>query len=129
MKFRSIAVLALIILITSIVLSACNGGSAATPVPGGKILNVETTEFTFAPNKFEAKVGDKLTFKITNKGVLDHSVAIIDLDGAVIGRVDVRIGSTASLNFVPNKAGTYQLYCDVPGHKDSGMVGTLDVKP
>lgn len=125
MKFRSIAVLVLMVLIASIVLSACNGGSASTPVPGGKVLNVETTEFTFTPNKFEAKVGEKLTFKITNKGVLDHSFSITGPDGAVVGRVDVRIGNPALLNFAPSKAGAYQIICDVPGHTESGMVGTL----
>jgi cytochrome c oxidase subunit 2 len=127
MKFRSIAVMILIVLTTSLVLSACNSGPAATPASGGKIINVETAEFTFTPNKFEAKVGDKLTFKITNKGVLDHSFVIMDADGSVLGRVAVRIGISASLNFTPNKVGTYQIICAEPGHKDSGMVGSIDV--
>ncbi|MGI8484578.1 MAG: plastocyanin/azurin family copper-binding protein [Thermomicrobiales bacterium] len=26
------------------------------------------------------------------------------------------------------KAGTYQYYCSVPGHKEAGMVGKLTVK-
>lgn len=125
MKFRSVVMLVLMVLAALLVLSACNGGSAATPISGGKIFNVETSEFTFTPNKFEAKAGEKLTFKITNKGVLDHSFSITGPDGAVVGRVDVRIGNPALLNFAPSKAGAYQIICDVPGHTESGMVGTL----
>ena len=90
---------------------------------------MDTAEFAFTPNKFDAKVGDKLTFKITNKGTLDHSFVIAGPDGVVINRIDVRQDSTASLDFTPTKAAAYQISCDVPGHKDSGMAGALTVIP
>lgn len=130
MKFRSIAVLLLLVLTASIVLTACNGGSS-TPAPtiGAKTIAVDAAEFAFTPNKFDAKVGDKLTFKITNKGTLDHSFVIAGPDGVVITRTDVKQGGSASLDFTPTKAGAYQISCDVPGHKDSGMVGTLTITP
>jgi uncharacterized cupredoxin-like copper-binding protein len=126
MKFRSIAVMVLMILTASIVLSACGGSAPATG--GGKTISVDAAEFTFAPNKLDAKVGEKLTFKITNKGTLDHSFVVADAGGTVIGRIDVKIGGSASLDFTPSKAGTYQFYCDVPGHKESGMIGTINAQ-
>jgi uncharacterized cupredoxin-like copper-binding protein len=130
MKFRSIAVVVLMVLTVSIMLSACGGGSS-TPAPstGTRTIAVDAAEFAFTPNKFDAKVGDKLTFKITDKGTVDHSFVITGPDGVVITRTDVKLGSPASLDFTPTKAGAYQISCDVPGHKDAGMVGTLTVTP
>ena len=129
MKFRSMLVVLLLAVTASMVVAACGGGSAApAPAAGAKVIPVETSEFAFAPNKFDAKVGDKLTFKITNKGTLDHSFVITGPDGAVISRVDVKLGTPASLDFTATKAGVYQISCDVPGHKESGMVGTLTVQ-
>ena len=32
------------------------------------------------------------------------------------------------LTFTPSKAGTYEFFCTVAGHKEAGMVGTLTVK-
>lgn len=127
MKFRSFAMMVLMILTASMILAAC-GGSSAPVAGGGKAISVEASEFAFAPNKFDAKVGEKLTFKITNKGALDHSFAITDAAGTVLGRIDVKLGGSASFDFTPSKAGIYQLYCDVPGHKESGMVGTLNAQ-
>jgi uncharacterized cupredoxin-like copper-binding protein len=129
MKFRSSVVMLLLVLTASIALSACNGGGSAPTTASSKTIAVDAAEFAFTPNKFDAKAGDKLTFKITNKGTLDHSFVIAGPDGVVITRTDVKLGGTVSLDFTPTKAGAYQISCDVPSHKDSGMVGALTVTP
>ena len=128
MKFRSIAVIVLFSLMATMLLVACGGGGSSPALAAGRIIAIDAAEFAYTPNKFDAKVGEKLTFKITNKGTLDHSLVIAGADGAVITRVDVKLGSTATLDFTPSKAGTYQFYCDVPGHKESGMTGTINVQ-
>jgi uncharacterized cupredoxin-like copper-binding protein len=33
--------------------------------------------------------------------------------------------ATKTLNLAP---GRYELFCSLPGHKEAGMVGTLDVR-
>lgn len=128
MKFRSIAVIVLFSLMATMLLVACGGGGSSPAPAAGRTIAIDATEFAYTPNKFDAKVGEKLTLKITNKGTLDHSLVIAGADGAVITRVDVKLGSTATLDFTPSKAGTYQFYCDVPGHKESGMTGTINVQ-
>lgn len=128
MKFRSIAVIVLFSLMATMLLVACGGGGSSPAPATGRVIAIDAAEFAYTPNKFDAKVGEKLTFKITNKGTLDHSLVIAGPDGAVITRVDVKLGSTATLDFTPSKAGTYQFYCDVPGHKESGMTGTINVQ-
>jgi uncharacterized cupredoxin-like copper-binding protein len=39
----------------------------------------------------------------------------------------VQPGQTATVSFTSTAAGTYEYYCDVPGHKDAAMKGTLTV--
>ena len=43
--------------------------------------------------------------------------------------VDVNPGETVDIVIPAGTApGTYDFYCNVPGHKEAGMVGTLIVK-
>ena len=128
MKYRSIAVIVLFSLMATLMLAACGSGGSSPAPAGGRIIAIDAAEFAYTPNKFDAKVGEKLTLKVTNKGTLDHSFVIAGADGTVISRVDVKLGSLASLDFTPSQAGTYQFYCDVPGHKESGMTGTINVQ-
>ncbi len=128
MKFRSIVSIVVLSLVAVLVLTACGGGGGSSSAAGSRTISLEAAEFKFTPNAFDAKVGEKLTFKITNKGTLDHSFVISDDSGTVIARVDVKLGATASLDFTPSKAGKYQVSCDVPGHKESGMTGTINVQ-
>ncbi len=37
-------------------------------------------------------------------------------------------GGTTTVDFTPTKAGTYSFACNLPGHKEAGMVGTLTVQ-
>ncbi len=37
-------------------------------------------------------------------------------------------GSTATVEFIPTKTGTFEYYCTVPGHKEGGMFGSLTVE-
>jgi uncharacterized cupredoxin-like copper-binding protein len=39
----------------------------------------------------------------------------------------VQPGQTATVSFTSTAAGTSEYYCDVPGHKDAAMKGTLTV--
>ena len=60
---------------------------------------------------------------LPNKGVTLHNFSIGGLD------IDVDIKPGASEETVINApAGEYEDYCNVPGHKEAGMVGTLIVE-
>jgi plastocyanin len=121
--FLKIAIGALAVALT---LSACGGGAQA---PTGKTIEVETTEFAFTPNTFTAKVGEAITFEVTNKGTLDHNFVVFDPAGAEVARGTVALGGTANIKVTPSEAGTYEVVCDVAGHKESGMTGVLTVSP
>jgi len=125
---RRYTVFGFVALIAALVLGACTGGGA-TPPPSGKSFIVTATEFAFSPNTFTAKVGEEITFVITNKGTVDHNFVVFDPGGAEIARVEVKLNATANVNVKPAVAGTYAIDCDVPGHKEAGMTATLTVSP
>ena len=65
------------------------------------------------------------TFVVKNAGKIQHDLAV--QGGAVNQKTPlINPGSTAKLT-VKLPAGTYTLYCTVPGHKAAGMVAKLTV--
>ncbi len=114
-------------LLTALTLSACGGGAPATPA--ARSIAVDASEFAFAPNAFTATVGEELTFTVTNVGTLEHNFVVFDAAGTELARTSVPVGSNASATVTPSAAGTYEIVCDVAGHKEAGMVAALTVNP
>lgn len=135
MKSQRILLLVVVSVIISALLAACGGGTgggAQAPdsgSSGGKTINVSATEFQFSPNKFEGKVGQKLIFKVTNKGTVEHTFVIKSADGSQdLAKLSAQPGETKSLEFTPSAAGTYPIDCNIAGHKEAGMTGELNVQ-
>lgn len=124
---RRLLTIVLAALVGALALSACGGG--APPPPAAKSIAVDASEFAFAPNAFTAKVGEELTFTITNKGSLEHNFVVFDPSGQELARTTIAVGSNASLKVTASAAGTYGIVCDVAGHKEAGMVAALTVSP
>jgi plastocyanin len=111
--------------------SASSGTASTAPAAGcGKkvcntTLDIQTDPslLAFIPTSLTAPAG-KVTIIMTNKSQIQHSVAI-QAPGDVPGKI-VSAGQT-STTVATLKAGTYQYYCTVPGHRQAGMVGTLTV--
>lgn len=111
----------------ALVLAACGGGGQTQPSgpsTGGQTLTIGGTEFKFQPPTLTAKAGT-ITFTFTNKGAIAHSFRIRGQSGGI---ETLDPGKTATATF-KLKAGTYAYYCDIPGHEDAGMKGTLTVSP
>ena len=127
---RRLLTIVLTALIAALALSACGGGGpAATPTPAARSIAVDASEFAFAPNAFTAKVGEELTFSVTNKGALEHNFVVFDALGKELARTTIAVGSNVSAKVTPSAAGAYEIVCDVPGHKEAGMVAALTVNP
>lgn len=84
---------------------------------------ITATDTAFDTNAITVKPGDTIT--LTNDGSLEHDLMIDELG---IGTDLLGNGETMTIT-VPEDAapGEYELYCSVPGHRQSGMVGTLTV--
>lgn len=103
---------------------ATGDGGAATTESGASEQEVTITahDIYFDPAEVHIKAG-KVTFNLPNEGAAPHDFSIDELGI----QVDLPPGATQSVEAdIP--AGTYQFYCNVPGHKDAGMVGTLVVE-
>ena len=84
--------------------------------PSGKIA--------FDKTSLSAKAGN-VTITMDNPSPVAHAVAVegngVDKDGNT-----VQMGGKSTVT-VDLKAGTYEFYCPVDGHKAAGMKGTLTV--
>ncbi len=95
--------------------AASGGGEAAAPG-----LTLEAVDIAFKPTELTVKADTPTTLTITNNGAAEHDFSIDELGIAV----NLPAGATETVE-INAPAGTYQFYCNIPGHKEAGMVGTL----
>jgi len=86
------------------------------------------TEFKFDPGNISAPAG-KVVFYLVNAGNnTSHDLFIRDSNGTKVAGSDLVSAGDTSVFTVDNiAAGTYTIYCDQPGHENSGMKGTLTI--
>lgn len=95
-----------------------------TPGAGGGAQEVTVVghDIYFDPAEVHVNAG-QITFILPNEGAAEHDFSIDELGI----QVNMPAGTTQTLEAdIP--AGTYEFYCNIPGHKDAGMVGTLVVE-
>lgn len=96
--------------------SASGGGEAAAE----PTIKVEAVDIAFKPTELTVKADTPTKIEITNTGAAVHDFSIDELNISVT----IQPGETQTVE-VNAPAGTYQYYCNIPGHKEAGMVGTL----
>lgn len=97
-----------------------SGGDGAGSGPS--TIDVALSEFKIEGN-LEATPG-AVALAVTNNGSQAHNVALRET-GAETPLLNG--GDTASLDLGSLEAGTYELYCTVAGHAESGMVAPLKI--
>lgn len=135
---------------------ASTPSQAATPAPTSTtVLAITGTEFKFSPNQITVKVGQPVTIVYKDGGSVDHELEVdsmpasnVSLDLSQSGKIPedeqdeamgdaarnqvheyAAAGGTAVVTFTPTQAGTYNFACNLPGHKEAGMTGTIVVQP
>lgn len=88
------------------------------------VVNVSAKNYAYTPQEIRVLEGE------TVKIVLDVTEGTHDL---VIDEFNVRTdvinaGSQSEVTFVADKAGEFEFYCSLPGHRQLGMVGKLIVE-
>jgi uncharacterized cupredoxin-like copper-binding protein len=122
-KQLTVAAILALAVVASLLLTACGGGSSA---PASLVVNLKAEDIKYDTTSLTAKVGQPVTVNIQNAGGLEHSFVI---DQFSVKLDHIQAGQAGTITFTPTTAGTYEYYCDVPGHKDAGMKGTLTVNP
>jgi len=90
--------------------------TTTTPKPQATTVQVTESEFKIALASTDLKAG-KITFDVKNDGSIPHDLAIVGMSEKT---KEIPAKGSAKLT-VTLKAGTYELYCSVPGHKEAGM--------
>ena len=114
-----------IVVMSAVSFAGCgsdSGGAYVAPTgPPVKTLKVLAKSFSFTPDKLESPAGI-IQIDLKSDDVL-HDLVIEGVPGFQVEAT----GGNSSSGKVALKAGKYTVYCDLPGHRSAGMVGTLTV--
>jgi uncharacterized cupredoxin-like copper-binding protein len=107
---------------------------AETGTDGVQRLEITLDSYTFTPSYIIVQAGKPVEFTFKNIATLTpHNFRIEAIaDGLYLDK-DVAPGENVTLSFLPTKPAVYEFYCDkklafLPGHRDKGMVGKLEVR-
>jgi uncharacterized cupredoxin-like copper-binding protein len=100
-------------------------GTASLGAP--PFIQLTAREWRYEPKEVSASPGD-VTFEVKNGGLIEHNFVVEDQ--AKKKRVEIPYiepGQTLEAT-VTLQPGTYTIYCSLPGHKDAGMIATLNLR-
>lgn len=122
-------------------------GHPADPAVPAREVGITMGDMSFAPAMVEVKAGEAIRFVIHNASGVDHDFTLGDdatqqahrkemaeTDGASgahhhgdANAVMVAAGQNATLSWVFDQPGTVAFDCNIPGHFEAGMAGTVTV--
>ena len=125
------------------VLSACSAGQAKSATD----VTMEMTDFAYSPASITIPAGEPVTLTIKNAGNIEHDFVVEKIDATTDMlqdsgseahhahgekqnydlHVSANAGETSVLELTVSEPGTYEVFCSVPGHKEAGMIGKLNV--
>jgi uncharacterized cupredoxin-like copper-binding protein len=99
---------------------------AGAAAPAAHTVPVSETEFKITLPAQKLAPG-KVTFAVRNAGKIQHDLVVTGLGVKGAAKTPlINAGESAKLT-VTLAAGSYTLYCSVPGHRAAGMVAKLTV--
>lgn len=133
LTFDALAVMAFAIALIAIVVAVFAVGLAmrsidehrATPITASSSsapASVALDEFTIAPAPLEVSSDGALS--VTNDGTTVHDLAV---EGQDLSTPELNPGEQADLDLSGLEPGAYTVYCQIAGHRESGMEGELTV--
>jgi plastocyanin len=129
MRTRRVARLCTIAVVTTAFVAACGGGGgggSSYKQPKGRAqttLDIKGGNFFFDPKDSDAPAGVD-AIKLESEGG-QHTLVF---DGGKVPGFKLQAGSGQSDELkVDLKPGKYTIFCDLPGHREAGMEGTITV--
>jgi FtsP/CotA-like multicopper oxidase with cupredoxin domain/plastocyanin len=114
--------IAMVMAFVAMVAVARSNNTTTTVVGAG--TPVTETDFKIAPDPVTVPVDGALSVTNSSTNGTVHNLAV---QGTNLTTSDIAAGASASLSLKGLKAGTYTIYCKVPGHAGAGMKATLIV--
>ncbi|WP_050182602.1 cupredoxin domain-containing protein [Domibacillus robiginosus] len=102
-------------------------------------IEINADDFTYSPLEINVKKDQAVTIRFDNIGQVEHDLQLDGLNAELIEagshhsgeeegvHIHAQPGEQSSIIFKPLENGTFEFYCTIPGHKESGMVGSLKV--
>lgn len=123
-------------------------GEPGNPKQPSRVVQVVMSDtdgkMQFIPNKVDIRVGEQVRFVLRNNGDLDHEIVLATLQDNLKHAEEMRKNpdmehddpnakrlmpkKTGEIIWKFTKAGTFDFSCLIPGHRESGMFGTIIVK-
>jgi plastocyanin len=125
MRTRPIRTVSLVA--AALMLAACGGGNgngetADNGSASSDGITIVATEYEFDPSDVTLPADTAVEITLENEGIIEHDWTVDDLDVEIY----TGPGETNSVT-VTAAAGTYEVYCSIPGHRELGMEGSLTV--
>lgn len=84
-------------------------------------IEISMVEYAFLPSDLEAVPGQ--TLALTNEGAIVHNLVIPSLGKGI----ELSPGGSGTMEVPAAEPGTYEIVCDLTGHREAGMVGTIEI--
>lgn len=124
LSIRRFAGAVLLVAATAVLVAGCGGGGGGGGAEGTPV-DVSLADFVIEPQEIKAPAGT-ITLVLKNNGAQPHDLRVDGLAKPTESSL-LTPGESGKLTFTAEK-GTYDVYCSVAGHKESGMVATLVVE-
>jgi len=129
-------------------LAAACGGGGGDQVKADVTIDIKAENMRFVPDTIQVPAGKTVMIRMQNMDSNQHDFEVGGLTAEIMGRTGMKDESMdmdmsdgmmgtinmhsaakgkASVTFRTDKPGTYDIYCTMTGHKESGMVGKLIV--
>jgi len=94
-------------------------------IPAGAI-SIKISRTGFEPKEFTVEPQKVVNLTLTG---MDGTHSLV-FEDKILEKVKIYVGreETRGISFVAPKVGDYSFYCDIPGHKEAGEIGTMHVK-
>ena len=115
-----------------------------------RTIAVTMNDITFTPDRVAVKAGETIRFTVSNASGIEHDFTLGDAATQAAHRKEMaeaaeagtahhhhhggnavllKAGGTGEVIWTFTKPGTFEFDCNVPGHFEAGMTGTLTVAP
>jgi uncharacterized cupredoxin-like copper-binding protein len=120
-----------------------NSSNSSNHSEEAQIIKIIASDMRYQPSIITVSKDKTSTIVLQNDDQIEHDIEVKGITANVPGSPDghdhhssqsngslhlhAQANSSSKLEFFPTEKGVYEFFCTVPGHKESGMSGTLIV--